>query len=174
MDVATLVITIVTNVVMLSGLAYLFYKLSNFPMEIGKRIRISKAHGAKMQQKLNDLLEQDVEDFIEQNPQILDIFPKTVTHAQQTQNMPGLVNTLVSFFAPAISSALLNAGGNSDSVGGNIAAQALTNPQTFQILGNILSSIRENAKKNYKKPETKEYKKDTRGDPGAPKAEGFG
>ena len=177
MDLAILIIIIISSIIQFSVLGYLLYRVYRFqidiPSKIGENVRISKAQGNKMQAKMNDLMEGDIMNYINDNPIVLDIFPESIAHMEVTKGQPQFINSLISMFAPAVSSVLMNSGSDRNLMANNVAGGLLSNPDAITGILSFIGNLREQAKKNYK-PVAQKTVTAGSSSSGTPRAEGPG
>ena len=175
MEVALIFIIILSciTLIALGAFGFLIYKFyTKFPSILGEKIRISKAQGSKIQAKMNDLVESDVSHFINENPMMLEIFPSSIEHMEVTNGQPQFINSIISMFAPAISSVLMNSGSNQNLMASNVAGGLLSNPDAITSIFSFISQFREQAKKNYKPKEITATTSSSSSSK-APRAEGY-
>ena len=178
MYIAILVLSIISPIVTLLVLGFIVYKVygfeTKFPTILGEKIRISKAQGSKIQQKMNDLMELDITNYVNENPMLLEIFPESISHMEVTRGQPQFINSLISTFAPALGSVLMNSGSDRNQMSNNVAASVLSNPNAMTGLVQIFQQIRESAKKSYVQKTPKEIATtSSTSSAGSPKAEGY-
>ena len=105
---------------------------------------------------------------------LLEIFPESISHMEVTRGQPQFINSLISTFAPALGSVLMNSGSDRNQMSNNVAASVLSNPNAMTGLVQIFQQIRESAKKSYVQKTPKEIATtSSTSSAGSPKAEGY-